>query len=90
MSQYSSSEEFQRHSADVFANDQLKAQEKKRKETQAERDKLKALLDKYVAHYSSTRSVRDEAVKHKRTNDYQLDLSADIVEVLEKIKSELR
>lgn len=90
MDQYNSSEEYRRHKADVFANEQAEADAKKAAKTQTERDKLKKLIDKYITLHASTRSVRDEAKKHSRTNDYQLDLSADIVEVLEKIKSELR
>ena len=53
-------------------------------------DKINRVLDKYIAKYSSTVFVRDAASKNKRTNDYQLDLSADIVELLTEVKNKLR
>lgn len=84
---YSSSEEIQRqHSADVFA----RAESERQKVDLTEKEKLKKLLDTHIARYSSTKSVREMAKEHSRSADYQLDLSADIVDVLEKIKSELR
>lgn len=87
MSDYTSSEELQRANRDVFASEQA---EKKARERRSEKDKLHAVLDKYVAKHNSTKAVREMAVEHKRTADYQLDLSADLVEILEKIKNELR
>lgn len=84
--EYQSSEELQRHnSADVFAR-----AEKDKEETRSEKEKLKAVLDTHIAKHSSTKTVRDIAKEHGRTAEYQLDLSADIVELLEKIKSDLR
>lgn len=87
MGDYNSSEELQRANRGVFASDAAKrlAQEKR-----SEKDKLHAVLDKYIAKHNSTKAVREMSVGHKRTADYQLDLSADLVEILEKIKNELR
>lgn len=85
MSEYNSSEEFQRHRADVFAREQAKE-----KDTVTPESKLKALLDKYIAKHSSTKEVRAMATAANRTADEQLNLSADLVEILEKIKSDLR
>lgn len=86
MSEYNSSEELQRHSADVFAREQVK----KTEDTITERGRLKKILDKHIAQHEKTASVRKLAKSAGRTNDYQMDLSADLVEILEKIKSELR
>lgn len=86
MSEYNSSEELQRHSADVFARQQTKKAEASVTET----DKVKKVLDRYIAKHSSTKHIRTLAKESKRTADQQLDLSADLVEILEKIKSELR
>lgn len=86
-SEYSSSEQLQRaHSADVFA--QTQAKEKKAAATESE--KVKGMLDKYIEQHSSTTKVRALAEKNKREKSYQLDLSADLVEMLEKIKKSLR
>ena len=92
--EYISSEELQRHNASVFAG---VTEEKKEKTTETE--KLKKTLAKYIAQHDTTTKVRAIA-DHKSANrnsrilkygtEYQLDLSADIVEILEKIKSELR
>ena len=84
--EYNSSEELQRHSLGVFVGADAEKKEKNVTETK----RLKGIIDAYIKKYSSTSSVRSEAKKNGRTNDYQLDLSADIVEILEKIKSELR
>jgi hypothetical protein len=82
MSDYGSSEELQRHNlAEVFAKT-----EAKKAETIAEKDKLKKSIDKYIAEHSSTTAVRALALKNKRSNDYQMDLSADLVEILTNIK----
>lgn len=86
MSEYQSSEELQRHTADVFAN---KAAEKKVVDT-TDRSKLKKVLDIYIAKYKSTDTVRKMAKEAGRTAEQQLDLSAELVEILEKIKSDLR
>jgi hypothetical protein len=87
MNEYQSSEELQRANRDVFASDEAK---KRAQEKRSEKDKLHAVLDKYIAKHNSTKAVRDMSVEHNRTADYQLDLSADLVEILEKIKNELR
>ena len=84
---YSSSEELQRHNAGVFAN---KEAEKQKKQQLTDKERLIAGLDKYINKYSKTTSVRKMAKEAERDADYQLDLSADIVEILEKIKSDLR
>lgn len=81
-----SSEEIQRqHATDVF--EQERRQQSKRI---TERERYEKALDKYIAKHNSTIGVRAEAKKHERSNAYQLDLSADIVEILTKIKSDLR
>lgn len=83
---YNSSEEFQRHKADVFAREDTK------KDTAATTEKAKVIkvLDMYIKTHGSSVGVRAEAKKEGRDNAYQLDLSADLVTILEKIKSELR
>ena len=86
MADYQSSEELQRHARDAFIDKSAN----KPKADQSERDKLVKVLDRYIAQHSSTSSVRAECAKHSRKADYQLDLSADIVDMLEKIKSDLR
>lgn len=85
MSEYISSEEFQRHqAADAFTKAEAKKVEKI-----AEKEKLKQKLDKYIEQHSSTVAVRELATKNQRDNSYQMDLSADIVELLTKIKKEI-
>lgn len=85
--EYNSSEELQMaHRASVFA------EEEKKKETDVltAKQRYDKVLDKYIDMHSNTKTVRKTAKENDRTNDYQLDLSADIVDLLEKIKSELR
>lgn len=84
MSEYNSSEEFQRSARDTFVS------KTEVKEQRTEKDKLHKVLDKYIAKHSSTVVVRELAKEHNRAADYQLDLSADVVEILQKIKNELR
>lgn len=86
MADYNSSEEFQRHAAaDVFAKT-----EAKKAETIAEKDRLKKSIDKYISQHDSTVAVRALAKENKNVEkygaDYQLDLSADLVEILTNIK----
>lgn len=84
---FMSSESIQRqHSIDVFSQGEEKAE----KATKSEIDRLKGLIDIQINKHSSTSAVRKLAEESKRNKSYQLDLSADIVEVLTKIKSELR
>lgn len=84
---YQSSEHLQRaHNAEVFA----KSQEKERKAATTEREKVVGALDKYIEQHSSTTKVRALAVKNSRTNELQMDISADLVEMLQKIKKSLR
>lgn len=87
MDSYQSSENIQRaHAADVFA-----ANERRRAEqTRSEVDRLKAFLDIHIDKHSSTTAVRKMCQENGRAAEYQLDLSAEIVEILEKIKNELR
>ena len=85
MSEYQSSEELHRHSAFVTPSS-TEAKDKNVTEIK----KVIGVLDKYIDSHSSTVFVRQEAVKNIRTADYQLDLSADLVEMLTKIKKELR
>lgn len=87
MPEYLSSEEVQRqNAADVF----LQASKAKEDERASEKDRLKKAIDRYIDKHNSTIGVRTEAKKQNRTNDYQLDLSADIVEILKELKGELR
>lgn len=89
--QYNSSEEFQRVSKSAFIDGDAK---KAASENKTQNDKFKDILDKYIAKHDSTKSVRELAKENKKVEkygaDYQLDLSADIVEILEKIKNEVR
>ena len=88
MGEYNSSEELQRQRS-VFAD-----QTTKKEVNTTETDKIKRILDLYIAKHSKTTTVR--ALSRENPNvaqygaDYQLDLSADLVEILTKIKSELR
>lgn len=84
---YNSSEEFHMAHQSAFIDKKKKEEEEARL---TDKEKLKALLDLHIRKYSSTTAVRKMAKENKRNADYQLDLSADIVEVLEKIKKELR
>lgn len=91
MNGYNSSEEFRRHrSADVF----IEEQRQQEATVVPEIDRLKGALDVYIDIHSTTKAVRELAKTSKGVEkygaDYQLDLSADIVLILEKIKSELR
>ena len=76
---YNSSEEFQRAHAAGLA--QKKAEEAQR---------IRKTLDKYIAKYSKTTETRKRALSNGKTADHQLDVDADVVEILEKIKNELR
>lgn len=87
MDSYNSSENLQRSNRDVFANASTKPKDKAE---QSVHDKNISVIDGYVKMHQSTVNVRSLAKKNHRTADYQLDLSADLVEILEKIKSELR
>lgn len=87
MAEYQSSEELQRANRGAFTDEAAKIAAKKER---TEKDKLHAVLDKYIAQHSKTTDVRKMATEFERTADYQLDLSADLVAILEKIKNELR
>jgi len=85
--EYHSSEELQRRSRDTFVDE---AAQKAAKKERTEKDKLHKVLDQYIAKHSKTSDVRKMAKENERNAEYQLDLSADLVEILEKIKNELR
>lgn len=91
MDEYQSSEELQRANRDTFVD---KAAQKKAEQEYTERQKLVRVLDKYIGEHAATKKVREMAKESKKVekygSDYQLDLSADLVEILEKIKNELR
>ena len=86
---YQSSEEFQRHK---FNNPGVFASEKDKEAVKevTPNEKVKKVLDRYIQKHSQTKNIRAMAKENNRTADQQLDLSADLVEILEKIKSELR
>ena len=84
---YQSSEELQRHNRDVFASKEAK---EKQQANTTERDKIRKVLDQYISKHKSTDTVRKMAKEAGRTADEQLDLSAELVEILTKIKSDLR
>lgn len=88
MGEYNSSEELQRQRS-VFADNAPK-----KEANTTETDKIKKILDLYIAKHSKTTAVRALSKGNPSVAQYgvgyQLDLSADIVEILEKIKSELR
>ncbi len=84
---YNSSEEFQRaHKAGLA---QQKVEEERQKAT-TEKQKIKVVLDKYIKKYSDIVEVRKMAEAHKKSADHQLDVNAEVVETLRKIKNELR
>lgn len=85
--EYKSSEEFQRaHRAGI---EELKAEEETRK-VLTDRQKIRKVLDKHIEKYSKTSEVRKMAEEKKKSAEHQLDVCADVVEILEKIKNELR
>ena len=84
---YNSSEEIARVTRQAFIQKEAEKEQKKRL---TDKERLIAGLDQYIEKHSKTTNVRKIAEEKKRTADYQLDLSADIVEILEKIKSDLR
>lgn len=90
MSLYNSSEELQRAQSGVFADKVASEAQKRRDARKADLNANQAVVDEYIAIYNNSKDIRRMAKEHNRTADYQLDLSADIVEVLEKIKSKLR
>lgn len=87
MAEYQSSEELQRAARGTFIDE---AAQRAAQEQRTEKDKIHTVLDKYIAKYSKTSTVRELAKQGNRTAEAQLDLSADLVEILEKIKNELR
>lgn len=87
MAEYQSSEELQRANRDTFVD---KAAQKKAEKERTEKDKLHKVLDKHIAKHSKTSEVRKMAKEGERSAEAQLDLSAEVVVILEKIKNELR
>lgn len=85
--EYISSEDLARQ---LKVEDAFVQAKKKTAAVNTEKEKLKGIIDKYIALHSFTKTVRAEAKKNNRTAEQQLDLSADIVTILEKIKTELR
>lgn len=87
MEVYNSSEEFQRaHAAGLR---QQKIDEEKQQAT-TEKEKIKVVLNKYINKYSKTTETRKRAKANNKSADHQLDVDAEVVEILEKIKNELR
>lgn len=84
---YNSSEEFQRAHKQGLA--QQKVEEERQKAT-TEKQKIKAVLDKYIAKYGDISEVRKMAKAGKKSADHQLDVNAEVIETLRKIKNELR
>lgn len=87
MAEYQSSEELQRTSREAFVDEAAK---KKQEAEATERQKVVKVLDRYIEKHSKTTEIRKMAKEGDRTADAQLDLSAELVEILEKIKKELR
>lgn len=87
MEVYNSSEEFQRAHAAGLA--QQKIDEAKQQAT-TEKEKIKVVLNKYINKYSKTTETRKRAKANNKSADHQLDVDAEVVEILEKIKNELR
>ena len=86
MAEYQSSEELQRAKRDAFVDESAK---KAAEAQQTEKQKVAKVLDKYIIKHQKTTEVRKMAKEAKRGAEYQLDLSADLVEILSKIKNEL-
>jgi len=85
--EYQSSEELQRRNRDTFVDEATK---KAAEKDQTAKAKVRGVLDKYIAKHSKTSEVRKMAKEGERTAEAQLDLSAEVVVILEKIKNELR
>ncbi|CAN5702233.1 hypothetical protein BH23PAT2_BH23PAT2_08480 [soil metagenome] len=85
--EYNSSEELQRAHRQTFVEAEKKEEEKQQL---TEKQKLHRVLDKYIAKHGKSTEIRKMAKEGNRTADEQLDLSAELVEILEKIKNELR
>ena len=84
---YSSSEEFQRAHRVGLAKQK---EDEERQKALTEKQKVRKVLDKYIEKYSKTTETRKRAEAHKKSADHQLDVDAEVVEILEKIKNELR
>lgn len=84
--EYASSEEFARVHAAGIAK---KAADEAAAEAVTEKQKVIKVLNKYIVKYSKTTEVRKMAKANQKSADHQLDVAADVVEILEKIKIEL-
>lgn len=84
---YNSSEEFQRAHKAGLAQQKV---EEERQQATTEKQKIKVVLDKYIAKYGDTIEVRKRGEKNKKSADHNLDVAAEVAEVLRKIKNELR
>ncbi len=83
---YNSSEEFAR----AHARQAEEEAAKKAKPNVTEADRLRGALNAYIAKYSSTTEVRKIGTENGKSAEHNLDVAADIVTVLNKIKNELR
>lgn len=87
MPEYNSSESLQRSQHfGVFAQDNVDDEVPEVNENK----RAIEILDKYIALHGSTTYVHSEMKKKNRTAEHQLDLSADIVKILEAIKKEIK
>ena len=85
--EYSSSEEFQRAHAQGLAR---QAEEEKAQKATTEKQRIRLVLDKYISKYGDTVEVRKMGEKNKKSADHNLDVAADVTEILQKIKNELK
>lgn len=89
---YQSSEELQRKNRDAFLDENAKKEEQQKR---TEKDKLHKVLDKYIAKHKTVSAVRERLKENKKSVsgkalEVQFEVSDAIVDVLEKIKNELR
>jgi hypothetical protein len=84
---YSSSEEFQRAHRVGLAKQK---EDEERQKALTEKQRVRKVLDKYIEKYSKTTETRKRAKASNKSADHQLDVDAEVVEILEKIKNELR
>lgn len=90
--EYQSSEELQRANRDAFIDAEAK---KAAEQQQTEKQKLHRVLDKYIAKHKTVAAVRERLKENKKpvtgkALEIQFEVSDGIVDVLEKIKNELR
>lgn len=85
--QYNSSEEIQRANRGTFVDPNAK---KEAEEKRSEKDEIHEVLDKYIAEHGSTIHLKKLTEESGKSVEHQLDVSASLVEILEKIKKDLR